>query len=192
MDNPIAKFEQCWQAALADSPLQQKSAICVSTIDAQGFPAGRFVDLKAVTNDGFIFCTNLDSVKARHLQHNAKIALTAWWDHAGYQIRVVGLAQAITAAEADRFWHARNREAQLASSAFNQSEPLSRETELTTRFNQTADAHAGQPVPRPDNWGGFCVQPVSIEFLTFQNDRLHLREYFARSGDGWIKQLLQP
>ena len=57
MNNPIEKFNDLWQQALLDSPLQQKSAVCVSTINAEGFPESRFVDLKKVDEQGFVFCT---------------------------------------------------------------------------------------------------------------------------------------
>lgn len=54
MNNPTDKFKIWWQEALAESPLQQKSAVCVSTIDEQGFPTARFVDLKSVGENGWI------------------------------------------------------------------------------------------------------------------------------------------
>lgn len=192
MDNPISKFETWWQAALADSPLQQKSAVCVSTIDERGFPAGRFVDLKAVTAAGFVFCSYFDSAKGRHIARDAKTAMTVWWDHVGYQIRVVGSAHVISDAEADCFWQSRNRSAQLTTTAFEQSERLTSEHELTSRLEQSSAQFADQPVPRPNNWGGYCIQPISIEFLTFRESRLHLREFFESTGNGWVKQLLQP
>ena len=192
MDNPISKFERWWHEALADSPLQQKSAVCVSTIDEHGFPTGRFVDLKSVSEDGFVFCTYLDSAKGKHIARNAKAAMTIWWDHLGYQIRVVGTAQVITAGEADSFWQTRSRSAQLTTTAFEQSEALDSEDELAKRLQETAVKLAGQAVPRPDNWGGYCIKPASIEFLTFRENRLHLRELFECRSNGWVKHLLQP
>ena len=101
MDNPIVKFESWWQEALADSPLNQKSAVCVSTVDANGFPAGRFVDLKSVSENGFVFCTYFDSAKGKHIARNPNISMAAWWDHVGYQVRVVGIAEVIAVSEAD-------------------------------------------------------------------------------------------
>lgn len=192
MDNPIAKFESWWQEALADSPLQQKSAVCISTINENGFPAGRFVDLKSVGESGFVFCTYFDSAKGKHIEHNPKTAMTVWWDHVGYQVRVVGTAEVITAAEAARFWETRNRSAQLTTTAFEQSQPMASEIELTARLKEASTKLADQQVPRPDNWGGYCIKPVSIEFLTFWESRLHLRELFEFKNNGWIKQLLQP
>jgi pyridoxamine 5'-phosphate oxidase len=192
MHNPIAKFTSWWQAALADSPLQQPGAVCISTIDEHGFPAGRFVDLKAVSADGLVFCSDWDSAKGRHIARNPKIAITVWWDHLGYQIRVTGVAEPITAAQADRFWQSRSRSAQLVTTAFLQSAPLAAELDLVTTFDQTAARWKEQPIARPASWGGYCVKPMTMEFLTFRDSRLHLRELFQLEESGWTKQLLQP
>lgn len=192
MDNPISKFESWWQEALADSPLQQKSAVCVSTIDENGFPAGRFVDLKSVSDAGFVFCTYFDSAKGKHIARDPRTAMTIWWDHVGYQIRVVGSAQLIPDAEADCFWQNRSRSAQLTTTAFEQSKVLDSETALVSRLEAASTQFADRPVPRPDNWGGYRLKPVSIEFLRFRESRLHLRELFEVKNNGWVKQLLQP
>jgi pyridoxamine 5'-phosphate oxidase len=192
MDNPISKFESWWKEALVDSPLQQKSAVCISTVDESGFPAGRFVDLKAVSDSGFVFCTYFNSAKGKHIAREPKTAMTVWWDHVGYQIRVVGSAQVISDAEADCFWQSRSRSAQLTTTAFEQSELLNSEKELTTKLEESSAQFGDKPVPRPNNWCGYRIKPVSIEFLTFRENRLHLRELFEIKGNGWVKQLLQP
>ncbi|KZN45438.1 pyridoxine/pyridoxamine 5'-phosphate oxidase [Pseudoalteromonas luteoviolacea] len=192
MDNPISKFKVWWQDSQANSPLNQKNAVCVSTLDEGGFPSGRFVDLKAVSDEGFVFCSYMDSEKGKQISHNSKSAMTIWWDHVGYQVRVIGHAKEISKIEADRFWEKRTRSAQLTTSAFEQSAPLESESLLETRLQKASIKLDGQPVPKPDNWGGYVIKPVSIEFLTFRESRLHLRELYERTDGYWSKQLLQP
>ncbi len=192
IEAPIEKFNQWWQQALKDSPLKQKSAVCVSTIDAQGFPQARFVDLKSASNDGFTFCTYLDSNKGADISNNNKVAITAWWEHVGYQVRIVGFAEQIDKAKAEQYWQTRNKEAQLTTSAFEQSQPLSEISQLETKFNQIKQDFAEKEVPMPSNWGGYIVKPVSIEFLTFAETRLHLRELFEKRDTQWQSSLLQP
>ncbi len=192
MENPIEKFQVWWNQALLNSPLQQKSAICISTIDENGFPSGRFVDLKSADKDGFVFCTYLDSDKGKHIQQNPKIAMTAWWDHVGYQVRVIGEAEAVSNDDAIIFWTTRKRSAQLTTTAFQQSKPLANQQELATRMQSISAEFADKEIPKPENWGGFCIKPLSIEFLTFAESRLHLRELYKRNGEGWTKSLLQP
>jgi pyridoxamine 5'-phosphate oxidase len=192
MENPIEKFQVWWKRALLNSPLQQKSAVCVSTIDEDGFPSGRFVDLKSVDEDGFVFCTYLDSVKGKHIQKNPKVAITVWWDHVGYQVRIIGEAAPINESEAVDFWKTRSRSAQLTTTAFQQSQPLIEEQELTTRMQTVTNKFVDMEIPKPVSWGGYRVHPLTIEFLTFAESRLHLRELYRRQDGVWDKRLLQP
>ena len=192
MDSPINKFKVWWQESQVYSPLNQKNAVCVSTIDESGFPSGRFVDLKAVSDKGFVFCTYLDSAKGKQISHNPKSAMTFWWDHVGYQVRVIGHAEEIPEVEADSFWETRTRSAQLTTTAFDQSAPLESESILATRLEKASVEFEGQSVPRPKNWGGYIVKPVSIEFLTFRESRLHLRELYEYTDNYWNKQFVQP
>jgi pyridoxamine 5'-phosphate oxidase len=193
MENPFAKLRDWWQQAITNSPLKQKSAVCISTIDKQGFPAARFVDLKDITSTGLVFCSYLDSAKGAHIDHNNKVALTAWWEHLGKQIRVVGKASRISDRDANQYWQSRSRAAQITTLSCKQSEPIADLDDLHAQVKTNTEKLEHQPnIPRPDNWGGYLVEPISIEFLTFKDDRLHIREVFSLEGSNWQKQLLQP
>jgi len=50
----------------------------------------------------------------------------------------------------------------------------------------------GAEISRPSNWGGFIVKPLSVEFLSFRQSRLHLRELYKQEDKMWVKRLLQP
>ena len=193
MEHPISKFQKWWKSALNHSPLNQKSAVCVSTIDQNGYPSGRFVDLKAVDDQGFTFCTYLDSDKGHHLSANPKVALTLWWDHVGYQVRITGVAEPIAEDEASEHWTARSRNAQLTTLCSRQSQEIKSSEALRQQLAQAKVRYQGVDVPKPDNWGGYRVRPESIEFLLFSDDRLHKRERYDRDSAGaWRVTLLQP
>jgi len=192
MEHPIEQFSQWWNTALEGSPLKQKSAVCVSTINEGGFPTGRFVDLKAADESGFTFCTFLDSNKGVDIRRNPKVALTIWWEHVGYQVRVTGVASQLAEEQAVAYWNTRSVDAQITTSCFEQSQPLTNEADLLDRFEQAREQWRGKPVPKPHYWGGYKVAPVAIEFLTFKENRLHFRELFEVAGNGWKKSLLQP
>lgn len=192
MENPIEKFKSWWETALVNTPLNQKNAVCVSTINENGFPSERFVDLKAVSDDGFTFCTYLDSQKGGDIRKNNKVSLTFWWEHVGYQVRVTGLASEIAEVEAQYYWDQRTKDAQITTSCCKQSQPLNSESDLMKQFLQTKEKFAESSVGKPDNWGGYLVTPVSIEFLTFKENRLHFRELFKNTNNVWCKTLLQP
>ena len=192
MDCPISKFNIIWQEALKESPLKQKSAVCISTVDTNGFPQSRFVDLKSANENGFIFCTYLDSNKGKEILNNPKVSMTIWWDHLGIQIRIVGEAKKISQALAMKYWQTRSRDTQLTTTSFNQSQPISCKSQLHTKFELITQQMKNQAVPKPNNWGGFTIKPLSIEFLTFKESRLHIRELYQINNALWQKSYLQP
>lgn len=191
-DSPITLFNRWWDEAKKDSPLKHPNPVCVSTINDDGYPSGRFVDLKAADENGFVFCTYLDSAKGTDINRNPKVALTIWWDHVGYQIRVLGKAAPLSSEKRDDYWVNRSRDAQITTSAFKQSNILTDATHLSRKFENARAIFDGIDVPRPENWGGYIIAPVSIEFLTLRDTRLHLREYFEAENGVWKKELLQP
>ncbi len=192
MDEQLAnKIKQIWESAKTDSPLSQKSAVCVSTIDSAGFPQSRFVDLKEIDQLGFTFCTSYNSQKGHNISENPKVSLVAWWDHIGYQIRVVGKALTISNERADKFWFTRSKEAHVATTCFNQSEVW---TSAVSMDNQYSSELAASPasIARPSSWGGYTVIPNSIEILKFRANRVHIREQYLRDDSSWKMRLLQP
>jgi len=52
--------------------------------------------------------------------------------------------------------------------------------------------HINQEIARPKRWGGFLVEPESIEFWIDQKNRLHKRELYTKENSGWKKTLLSP
>ncbi len=190
--NPVDLFLEWYKTATQNSPLNHPKAVCVSTVNASGEPEARFVALKEVSGAGFVFCTAFDSPKGLELADNPNVALTFWWDHIERQVRVSGTAARISDEEADRYFQGRRKDAQLTSLVSEQSQPLEQLERLEKRLQEVEAQFEGQEVPRPENWGGYCVKPKRLEFLKFKADRLHERMLFTYDVNGWIKQLLQP
>lgn len=191
-DDVIQHFNSWWEYARQNSPLKHKAAVCISTIDPAGFPDGRFVALKEVTDRGFVFCSSFDSVKGASLSANPNIAMTIWWDHIERQIRVKGTAETVSGSDSDRYWAARSRDAQLTTWASAQSSPLEDASILQENLTRVRKDFEGVPVSRPENWGGYLIVPIAVEFLEFSDDRLHKRVLYAKVDAGWNKTILQP
>jgi pyridoxamine 5'-phosphate oxidase len=191
-DEPMALFRDWWALAQAQSPLRHPKAVCVSTVDGDGNPDARFVDLKEVRTNGLVFCTQFDSRKGAALDVNPHVAMTFWWDHIERQVRAYGVAERVSATDADRLFESRPRDAQLASWASKQSAPLDETRLLEQRLAELRERFDQAPIPRPENWGGYLVELTRVEFLRFRESRLHERLLFQRAGDGWQKLSLQP
>ena len=182
-----------WRAlAAASANLAHPDATCVSTVDSNGKPDARFVDLKDVQDDGFVFCTSFNSPKGEQLAGNPHLALTFWWDHVGRQVRVLGTARRIPDSEAERWFGERSREAQLATWAFEQSAPLAKHQTTEHILDLARQRFADGPIQRPAFWGGFLVAPYRVEFLTFDVSRVHRRQLYELQDGEWAVSELQP
>jgi hypothetical protein len=70
-------------------------------------PSVRMVLLKGLEDGRFVFYTNLESRKARALEHEPRCALSFWWDALERQVRVEGRAQRVDDATADAYFASR-------------------------------------------------------------------------------------
>ena len=192
MHSPVAVFKEFWREAMSKGLLKHRNAVCISTVDAEGYPSSRFVDLKEAEESGFVFCTHLNSSKAMDIKRNPKAGMTMWWEHVAIQIRIRGLCEPISESEADAHWASRVRDAQIASVTFQQSQPLARLDLLAKEYSHAVAKHEGGAIARPPNWGGFRLRPEYIEFLEFKESRLHHRTVYALAAGQWHMSFLQP
>jgi pyridoxamine 5'-phosphate oxidase len=148
--------------------------------------------LKGHGPQGFAFYTHADSRKGEELAANPNASLLFHWKTLRRQVRIDGLVEEVSAAEADAYFATRSRDSQLGAWASDQSRPLDTRATFEARYAEMKDWFAGQDVTRPPRWTGFRVVPKQIEFWTDRAHRLHERRLFTRAGDGWDEGLLYP
>jgi pyridoxamine 5'-phosphate oxidase len=188
--DPLVQFGRWFDDA---APLVRlPEAVALATADSGGRPSLRMVLCKGFDEDGFVFHTHYDSAKARDLAANPVGALLFYWDPLGRQVRIVGPVEKAGAQESDRYFETRPRGGQIGAHASQQSRPVGSRAELDARVAELTATYEGQPVPRPQSWGGFRLRPDSYEFWQNRDDRLHDRLLYTRRGDDWAIQRLQP
>ncbi len=171
------------------------NAICVSSVDTEGMPNGRYVLLKDVSKNGFLFYTNLKSQKGKELFGSKKGALT-WWSRAqNKSVRVQGLVKQVSDEVADNYWSTRKEDAKISAILSKQSEEVTSRDQLEEEFTKLKAVYAGKEIPRPDHWSGVIISPQKIEFWEATDEytsRLHNRFVFELQNDQWITKRLYP
>lgn len=190
--DPIARFHRWFAAAQRHAQIPQPEAMALATADRRGRPSVRVVLLKQADADGFVFFTNADSRKGREMLANPHASLAFYWHPLGRQVRVEGRVTMVSAEESDAYWATRPRESQLGGAASTQSAPIASRAALLARWRELARRYRDADVPRPPHWTGFRLVPTAIEFWTLRPYRLHDRERFTRTRDGWRVTRLQP
>ncbi len=189
--NPIAQFKK-WHEAAKSEGIHEPDAAVISGINENNFPTSRFVLVRKVDSEGFLFFTNYNSDKALSFQNSSNVALTFGWLPLQRQVRILGTIEKATSNESDEYFASRPRGHQLGAWSSPQSQKIDNRDTLTDRYNKFEKQFADTEVPRPSHWGGYRVRPITIEFWQGKRDRLHDRFRFQKTQDTWSVDRLAP
>jgi len=167
----------------------EANAMVLSTTDSEGKPHSRVVLLKEFSENGFVFFTNYESHKGKHIQVNATVALLFFWQKLQRQVRIEGMATKLSPQQSDNYFYSRPYENQIAAMVSKQSKPLESKEKLLQEYEKLLKE---QNAIRPCNWGGYIIKPFYFEFWQGQPNRLHERVVYQLENSNWIKYLLYP
>jgi len=189
--DPIAQFH-AWFQNVIDACLHEPNAMILATATRDGRPSARTVLLKGYDERGFVFYTNYEGRKAGELETNPVCALLFYWGELERQVRIEGRASRLPGEESDAYFASRPRGSRLGAWASQQSRPVEDRTILEERVRALETEYEGGEILRPPFWGGYRVEPDTIEFWQGRENRLHDRLVYLRSEEGWKIERLQP
>ena len=189
--DPIAQFAK-WFEEAQNAQIAEPNAMGVATVGADGRPSSRILLIKDFDARGFCWYTNYASRKGHELAQNPHAALLFHWVELERQVRIEGRVERLPAAESEAYFHSRPLASRIGALASEQSQPIASREALEARYAAAQGAHGTTP-PRPEHWGGFRLDPETIEFWQGRRSRLHDRIVYQRQQDGsWAHHRLQP
>ncbi len=181
-------FEQAGKAGILEP-----NAMSLATASSAGRPSLRTVLLKAFDQRGFVFFTNLESNKAKHITENPNVALMFLWLPLERQVIIRGQAEKLPVSEVLAYFVTRPLDSQLAAWASPQSHVITSRKLLEMKWEEMKAKFSGGKIPVPSFWGGFRVKPSEIEFWQGGPHRLHDRFLYLQQPDGsWKIERLAP
>ena len=191
--DPFELFAR-WMADVVTAGLPEPTAMALATVSADGRPRARMVLLKEFDERGFTFYTNRTSRKGSDLSEVPRASLLFPWYPLQRQVIIEGTVTALSAADSEPYFRSRPRGSQLGAWSSRQSTVIGSRAELDDRYAELSERWPeGTPVPMPDFWGGYRVEPQIAEFWHGRINRMHDRFRYRRQADGgWATERLAP
>lgn len=189
--DPLEQFSLWFNAALV-SEITEPNAMILSTVSPEGSPSSRTVLLKGLEADGFIFFTNYESEKGRHISNNNNVAILFLWLDLERQVRITGKAVKLDTFASETYFKSRPVDSQIGAWASNQSMVVPGREYLEEKFESMKQRFTDGEIPLPPFWGGYKVIPSKMEFWQGRPNRLHDRILYTRDENEWKIERLSP
>ncbi|MFT6937913.1 MAG: pyridoxamine 5'-phosphate oxidase [Saprospiraceae bacterium] len=190
--NPIEQFA-AWFKDATNSEELEPNMMTLSTASKSGVPSARIVLLKGMDKGQFVFYTNYNSQKGEEMAENPNVALTFCWLTMQRQVRIEGTVSKVSAETSTAYFQSRPKGSQIGAWTSAQSSVIEDRSVLENRKASLEEEYRDEDtLPRPEQWGGYQIEPTMIEFWQGRTSRLHDRIRYMKVGEEWKIERLAP
>ena len=190
-EKPYSHFQSLYEQAL-DSGQKGIEAISVSSYSqASREVEARYVNLKYIANNEWIFFSNYSSPKANQFESHNQVSILIYWASINTQIRMKAKIFKTSTEFSNEHFQGRTKEKNALAISSKQSQIIGSFDEVAKNFRATLKSMTPETV-RPDFWGGYSFVPYYFEFWQGHENRLNKRHVFEQQDEAWVEQLLQP
>ena len=167
-------------------------AISISSYDKKNsIVDSRFVNLKYVINDEWIFFSNYNSPKSIQFKSHEQISAVIFWNSINVQIRMKAKIQKTNSEFSNKHFLSRDKTKNLLAILSQQSEPVSSYDDFLRNYEKNLSSKQ-KTITRPEYWGGFSFTPYYFEFWEGHNSRINKRKFYELKKQEWKSGFLQP
>lgn len=181
-----AKYDE---AVIAGQKVIQ--AISISSFNKNSSEVdSRYVNLKFILNDEFIFFSNYNSPKAVAFKTNSQIAALLYWSSINVQIRMKARIKKTTNEFNQKYFFERSVKKNALAISSNQSRKIDSFNTVKENYNKSL---ANDDLKKcPEYWGGFAFVPYEFEFWEGDDFRLNKRTLYKKNNNKWNHYILEP
>jgi len=156
----------------------------VSEIDS------RYVNLKFISNNEFIFFSNYNSAKASSFNSHNQTSALVYWPSINVQIRMKAKIKKTSNEYNQKYFFKRSEEKNALAISSNQSKLIDSYHQVKENYNKSLKNDDLKKCP--EYWGGFSFTPHYFEFWEGHESRINKREIFEKIDGVWEQSFLQP
>ena len=187
---PYSILKKKYDAALAANQ-KNIEAISISSYSTKLREVNsRFVNLKFVNNNEFIFFSNYNSPKSQEFIDHNQITALIYWNTTNTQIRLKATINKTSAEFNKKYFLDRSDQKNALAISSNQSESI--DSFETVLLNYSKSLELDNLKKCPDYWGGFSFTPYYFEFWEGHESRLNKRDLYQINNGEWCHSILQP
>ena len=150
----------------------------------------RYVNLKFISNDEFIFFSNYGSQKASSFTSHSQIAALIYWPSINVQIRMKAKIKKTSNEFNQKYFFNRSEEKNALAISSNQSKKIGSFEKVKKNYNKSLKNDDLKKCPR--YWGGYSFKPYEIEFWEGNEFRLNKRNLYTKDNTSWKHFILEP
>ena len=187
---PFERIRYLYQKA-KDRDQKNIEALAVSSFSKKkGEIFSRYVNLKFIRNNEFIFFSNYESPKAIQFIEHSQVSGLMFWSQTNVQIRIQGRIKKTSKSFNQNYFEKRNKFKKALAISSIQSNKVNNYEEVIKKYEDTLE---NADLTRcPDYWGGFSIKPYFIEIWEGHKSRLNKRMTFNFVKSKWEKGFLEP
>ena len=189
-DEPYLKYQELYDLALSKNQNQIERILIASFNTDLKEVNARYVNLKYVIKDEWIFFSNYESVKAKDFLTHNQITAVSYWSSIDVQIRMKATINKSSAEFSDKHYSLRSKEKNALAISSPQSQPVNSYQDVKNNYEHTLSS--GDIKNRPNYWGGYSFIPYYFEFWKGHESRINRREIYKNENNKWIKSFLSP
>ena len=166
-------------------------AVCISSFSKEKNEINsRFVNLKFIDEENWIFFSNYQSIKAHEFKEFNKISATFFWQNTNTQIRIKAKIRKTDTLFNKNYFKTRDKKKNALAISSSQSMSIESFEDVEKKYDDVLKK--SNLLDCPDYWGGYCFTPYYFEFWEGNKNRLNKRVVFEESRNKWDTYLLQP
>ena len=188
---PYKIFLDIYKTALSANQKYIEAASISSFSKRYNEVRSRYVNIKYIKNDNWIFFTNYDSPKNEEFLNHKQISCIFFWNELNIQIRLKAKIKKLSKTHSDNHFKERSIEKNALAICSNQSREIASYASMIKKYNDVINSDLNLR-KRPDHWGGYRLTPNKFEFWQGRSNRLHDRLLYQMQQDAWTRARLAP